>query len=197
MSAPRPVTTTISHVLCPFPLTDENSRPLGVGERLGPGVYCRTAISTHPDRWFALQPSDEGYGEEVTADDERLFRTPLIGHDTYHTGAIRSAEAGKGRFDLVPFEAVQSLARRLEYGVAQGYPERNWEKGMPLSRILSSMRRHSMQVGYDFTEDHLGAVLFGAAAFTAIAARIEAGLLPKELDDIGWFLRRGEWKGAA
>jgi hypothetical protein len=163
---------------------------------LGAGVYWRAEMSTNPDAWFALQPSDGQFGQEVGPDDGRFYRTPLIGqgHDTYETGAIRSAEAGKGRFDLVPFEAVQSLARRLEYGVKQGYPERNWEKGMPLSRILSSMRRHSMQVGYDFTEDHLGAVLFGAAAFTAIAARIEAGLLPKELDDIGWLLRCREAK---
>jgi ABC-type uncharacterized transport system YnjBCD substrate-binding protein len=49
------------------------------------------------------------------------------------------------------------------------------------------MRRHAHQIGQDFSEDHLGAVQWNAAAFVTMVARMEAGTLPKTLDDIGYF----------
>ena len=55
------------------------------------------------------------------------------------------------------------------------------------------MRRHASQVNFDFSEDHIGAVLFNAGAFVTIVTRIKAGLLPRELDDIGYInLNSGE-----
>lgn len=106
---------------------------------------------------------------------------------TFATGASRSCDAGRGRFDLIPYEAMQSLARRYEMGVPR-FGARNWEKGQPLSRLLSSLRRHAHQVGYDFSEDHIGAVLWNAAAFVTMVERMRAGILPRTLDDIGFFL---------
>jgi hypothetical protein len=48
-------------------------------------------------------------------------------------------------------------------------------------------------VNFDFSEDHIGAVLFNAGAFVTIVTRIRAGLLPRELDDIGYInLNNGE-----
>jgi len=127
-------------------------------------------------------------GRLVEQDDEFTFIRPLANpsHDTYATGARRSASEGRGRFDLVPYEAMLSLARRYEMG-AKVFGDRNWEQGQPLSRLLSSMRRHAHQLNYCFKEDHAGAVLWNAAAFVTMVARMEAGILPKELDDIGWF----------
>lgn len=157
-----------------------NSRALGVGEQIVAGDYVRPGGTE--DEFMLVNEWDGCCGELVTEDDLLEFRR-LIDGETFATGARRDTQEGKGRFDLIPYEAMLSLARRLEVGAAH-YGPKNWEMGMPLSRYLSSLRRHSMQVGYDFSEDHAGAVLFNAAAFVATAARINAGILPKELDDI-------------
>jgi len=127
-------------------------------------------------------------GLVVEYDSDFEFRHPLKieGRESFSTGAVRNQQAGRGRFDLIPFEAMLAYAQRLEYGIQCGYEPNNWQKGMPLSRILSSMRRHASQVNFDFSEDHIGAVLFNAGAFVTIVTRIKAGLLPCELDDIGY-----------
>jgi hypothetical protein len=130
-------------------------------------------------------------------DDWRVYRRipcPKQGRDgdtdiaktEFATGATRSDATDRGRFDLIPYEAMLSLARRYELGATR-FGDRNWEKGQPLSRLLSSMRRHAHQIGQDFSEDHLGAVQWNAAAFVTMVARMEAGTLPKTLDDIGYF----------
>jgi hypothetical protein len=109
-----------------------------------------------------------------------------IAKTEFATGATRSDATDRGRFDLIPYEAMLSLARRYELGATR-FGDRNWEKGQPLSRLLSSMRRHAHQTSQDFSEDHLGAVQWNAAAFVTMVARMEAGTLPKTLDDIGYF----------
>jgi hypothetical protein len=111
---------------------------------------------------------------------------PAADKTIFPTGAARSNADGRGRFDLVPYEAILALARRFEMGAVQ-FGENNWLKGQPLSRLLSSMRRHAHQINYDFSEDHLGAVLWNAAAFVTMVSRIEAGLVDRSVDDIGWF----------
>jgi hypothetical protein len=179
--------------LAPFTLTDDNSRLLGVGERLVGEVYERRAVSFGDEpmshHWFRLSPHSALYGKEVPDDTGILYRVLLSPQDSYSTGAVRNKQEGRGRYDLIPFEAIDALAKRLEMGAAI-YGDKNWEKGIPLSRFLSSMRRHAAQVNYDFSEDHLGAVLFNAAGFVTVAARIKAGLLPRELDDVGYLERQ-------
>ena len=174
-------------------LTDDNSRLLGNGEPIFPGVYWRNI--DFEDSWTLIDADTVADGLVVDQDDEFEYRFPLTieGREQFSTGAVRNQQAGRGRFDLIPFEAMLAYAQRLEYGVANGYAPNNWERGMPLSRILSSMRRHASQVNFDFSEDHIGAVLFNAGAFVTIVTRIRAGLLPRELDDIGYInLNSGE-----
>jgi len=118
---------------------------------------------------------------------------PLPRKAVFPSGAQRSDATGRGRFDLIPYEAMLSLARRYEMG-AVNFGDRNWERGQPLSRLLSSMRRHAAQINYDYTEDHVGAVLWNAAAFVTMVERMRAGILPKELDDVGYFLNEGASK---
>lgn len=48
---------------------------------------------------------------------------------------------GKPRYDLVPPEALESLAKVLSYG-ANKYAQRNWEKGMKWGRVFGSLMRH-------------------------------------------------------
>lgn len=192
------MTTTAEPVeTAPYPLTDDNSRTLGVGERLVGDVYV-SMEGTAGDaarEWFRLNPNDPLYGREVPDDAMCFYRVllPDAGMTSYTTGAVRNKQEGRGRFDLIPYEAMLALAKRLEFG-ATIYGDRNWEKGMPLSRFLSSMRRHAMQVNFDFSEDHVAAVLFNAAGFVTTASRIEAGLLPRELDDIGYLAKAGGTK---
>ena len=164
-------------------LNNDNSRELGIGERIEVGIFRQDDIEI--GFWLEIDSNYPLCGAMVEGSDPSFYRRLLPDMATFSTGANRTKQEGRGRFDLIPYEAMLALAQRLELG-SLTYGDRNWEKGMPLSRYLSSLRRHAMQVSYDFTEDHLGAVLFNAAAFVATASRIKAGILPKELDDIGY-----------
>ena len=159
---------------------------LGVGETVS--ADCFVMMQQPDESW--TDPAgvvNSWIGHIVHEADEEcgqvFFR---INKTEFHTGATRSDATGRGRFDLIPYEAMLSLARRYELG-ALHFGDRNWEKGQPLSRLLSSMRRHSHQIGYDYSEDHVGAVLWNAAAFTAMVERMRAGILSHDLDDIGFF----------
>ncbi len=50
-------------------------------------------------------------------------------------------DEGKRRMDLVPPEAILSLADVLTKGAVK-YPERNWEKGMDWGRVYGAAMRH-------------------------------------------------------
>lgn len=51
------------------------------------------------------------------------------------------ADAGKARWDLLPFDALDEVALVLEYG-SRKYAPRNWEKGMAWGRLLAAAMRH-------------------------------------------------------
>lgn len=100
---------------------------------------------------------------------------------SFDTGAHRDMEEGKGRFDLLPYEPLKRWAQLLERG-AQKYGERNWQKGIPLRRFLSSASRHLNQlIDGQEDEDHAAAVLFNVAGFMWTKSQMELGYLPKEL----------------
>lgn len=58
---------------------------------------------------------------------------------------------GKTRHDLVPAFAQEQYAKVLTAG-AQKYAERNWEKGMSWSKVIASLKRHTLafERGEDF-----------------------------------------------
>jgi hypothetical protein len=103
---------------------------------------------------------------------------------TYETGAQKEVQSGKGRYDLLPPEGIKALADLYERG-AKKYSDKNWEGGIPISRLMDSMIRHAFQAleGLE-DEDHIAAVSWNALAIITIRSRIERGLLPKELDDL-------------
>ena len=102
----------------------------------------------------------------------------------YQTGAMRDNRQGKGRFDLISPHMMRRLALRLEAGVIK-YSERNWEKGMPLSRFLDALLRHTFQIlERDDEEDHAAAVVFNIMAFIHTEEEIQAGRLPDWLNDL-------------
>src|SRR5579859_7586175 len=95
--------------------------------------------------------------------------------DVYKTGAHRSASTGKGRYDLIPTRAVRRVAKHYEDGGAI-YGFRNWEKGMPFSRLVDSAKRHIDQfIEGETTEDHLAAAvwnIFGIMHFQEVEEQI-------------------------
>lgn len=82
--------------------------------------------------------------------------------ENYKTGAVRDS-GGKGRMDLVPWSAIIRVSKHMEDAVALDpstgtphYPERNWEKGLPVHTMIDSAFRHLAKYadGWD-DEDHL------------------------------------------
>jgi hypothetical protein len=104
--------------------------------------------------------------------------------EEFSTGAVRENDEGKGFFSFIPPNALRSLARRFEDG-AKKYSDHNWQNGMPLSRYYDAIMRHSLAaLEGQSDEDHLGAVMWNAAAWAWTEEKIASGKLPKKLDDI-------------
>lgn len=107
----------------------------------------------------------------------------------YGTGATRDNSTGKGRFDLIPDLALHRVAKVYEKGgVNHGF--RNWEKGIPLSRMIDSALRHIQQ--YKMSkyrpelrdEDHLAHACWNLLGILHEEEMIERGWLSEELDDL-------------
>lgn len=80
----------------------------------------------------------------------------------YQTGAVRDT-GGKGRMDLLPWSALLRVSRHMEDAIKPDpetgkphYPERNWEKGLPLHTMIDSAFRHLAKYMEGWNdEDHL------------------------------------------
>ena len=59
----------------------------------------------------------------------------------FDTGAVRDLHAGKGRMDLLPWEALIEISKHCEEGALK-YGERNCEKGIPIHSLIDSAFRH-------------------------------------------------------
>lgn len=80
----------------------------------------------------------------------------------FQTGAVRDT-GGKGRMDLLPWCALLRVSKHMEDAILPDpktgqphYPERNWEKGIPMHTMVDSAFRHLAKYveGWD-DEDHL------------------------------------------
>jgi len=101
----------------------------------------------------------------------------------FGTGAVRDAEEGKGRMDLLPFFSICELAKHFEAG-AKKYSDNNWREGVPLSSYYDSALRHLMKAGMGYTDEpHMTAALWNISCYIETKKRIDMGQLPKELDD--------------
>lgn len=111
-----------------------------------------------------------------------------MAHISYASGSTRSDPEGKGRFDLLPYYALERYAQHMERG-CEGHGARNWEKGQPSSRSVSSAIRHLTKYAAGLTdEDHLAAAFWNVGCTLELEGRIAAGDLPEELHDLkeGW-----------
>ena len=61
---------------------------------------------------------------------------------------------GKLRHDLLPLNAIKEISSILTKGAVK-YAERNWERGMSWSSVISSLKRHleSFELGEDFDKE--------------------------------------------
>jgi hypothetical protein len=83
--------------------------------------------------------------------------------DEYDTGATRDKAKGKGRYDLISTHMLRRLAVVYETG-AVNHGDRNWENGLPHSRLYNSAMRHSQQaLAGDTDEDHLAQAIWNLA----------------------------------
>lgn len=107
---------------------------------------------------------------------------------TFDTGAVRDSAAGKGRYDLLPWNAIHGLAQHCERG-AEHYGEHNVDKGIPQKSLIDSACRHLR--GYitgDGEDYHLVAALWN------IAWAVEQEMVRPEMVDI---YARGSGAGKA
>lgn len=100
-----------------------------------------------------------------------------------NTPAQEDLDTEDYRFDLIPYNPIKRVADVYERG-ANLYGERNWEHGMPLSRLLDSAIRHLWQYNAGKTdEDHAAQGVWNIMGFIETLWRIQQGYLPKDLDN--------------
>lgn len=115
----------------------------------------------------------------------------LLGNDLdqlsqkiFPTGAIRDTDENKPRPDLISPLAMDRLGHWLRIG-AERYGDRNWEKGIPISRSLASLYRHLLKFHEgDRSEDHLAAIMCNAMFILHTEEMILRGKLPESLSDM-------------
>ena len=102
----------------------------------------------------------------------------------FETGARRDAQDGKGRMDLLPWRAIMEVSKIYEDGCLK-YGDRNWEKGIPLSRYADSGPRHfgKWMAGMD-DEPHLKMAIWNFLSMLDTILRIKEGVLPETLNDL-------------
>ncbi len=108
--------------------------------------------------------------------------------EQFDTGAVRDVDKDKPRPGLISPFAMRRLGRWLAIG-AEKYTDRNWEKGIPLSRTTESLYRHLLdwQAG-DTTEDHLAAIMCNAMFLIHTQEMVGCGQLPESLSDMPDYL---------
>lgn len=84
--------------------------------------------------------------------------------EEFTSGAVRDVREGKGRYDLLPSAPIRRWAAVMERG-AKKYEQRNWEKGIPISRCLDSALRHIFQyMDGQKDEDHIAQAFWNIGA---------------------------------
>ena len=99
----------------------------------------------------------------------------------FGTGAVRDMASDKGRFDLLPFDAIQELARVYDKG-AKKYSSRNWEQGIPVWAFMDSAARHLMKaIAGETDEPHLPMAMWNVACAIQMTKWVYDGARPADL----------------
>ena len=96
----------------------------------------------------------------------------------FPTGAVRDMSEGKGRMDLLCWNAIMEVSKHCEEG-AKKYGENNVDKGIPMHSLADSAMRHMAKfIAGHKDEDHLR-----AAAWNILWALEFRATMP-ELNDL-------------
>lgn len=96
----------------------------------------------------------------------------------FSTDAVRDSATGKGRYDLLPMNAIDALAKHCERG-ALHYGDGNADLGIPQKSLIDSAMRHIQKyITGDAEEHHL------VAAFWSIGRALEQEITRPELVDL-------------
>lgn len=153
--------------------------PLPQGEFLPeePEVVCPKCGSY--DDWHASHCPDSRLNQRASLPDSGT-------REHMSTGSQRDSREGKGRFDLLPPDAIMRIAQHFEAG-AKKYDDRNWEKGQPIGRLMDSGLRHVIKyLRGDRDEDHLAAAGWNILCAMQMEAWIERGEQDYLLADLPW-----------
>lgn len=105
-------------------------------------------------------------------------------HQSFSTGAVRDTAEDKPRPELISPYFEDRLANWLAKG-ANKYEARNWEKGIPISRCIASLRRHTSAFMKGLVdEDHEAAIACNIMFIIHYQEMIKRGKLPEDLDDM-------------
>jgi thymidylate synthase (FAD) len=104
----------------------------------------------------------------------------------FGTGAVRDMHSGKGRMDLLPWEALVEVSKHCEEGALK-YGERNCEKGIPIHSLIDSAFRHRMA---SYCQESTRYCNYGKGKFGEEITVIEPCFWP-EGSDLYW-----AWKNA-
>jgi hypothetical protein len=98
----------------------------------------------------------------------------------FSSGACRDMHAGKGRYDLLPWHAIDEVAKHCEEGALK-YGERNVDRGIDQHSLFDSAIRHMRKYLHNETDEpHLR-----AAAWNILWA-LEQETTHPELNDLPW-----------
>lgn len=98
----------------------------------------------------------------------------------FSTGAVRDMHIGKGRMDLLPYNAIMAVSKHCENGAIK-YGEHNVDRGIPAHSLIDSGMRHAAKfVSGETDEDHL------VAAVWNFLWLLEMRTTHPELMDIPW-----------
>ena len=99
----------------------------------------------------------------------------------FQTGAVRDNADGKGRMDLLPWNAIIELSKHCERG-AKHYGENNVRKGIPFHSLSDSGARHLAKWIAGITDEPTHLV----AACWNLMWLLEETITRPELNDMPW-----------
>ncbi len=130
----------------------------------GPEFVYRELTEGNEDWMWTLADTNEDDSCNDIADVEANTEITSDGRVVYASGAQRSSDAEKYRYDLVSPIGMRRLAETYAEG-ARKYGASNWLKGFPMSSLSNHVFKHLFQwVARDKSEDHLAHAAWGLMA---------------------------------
>ena len=110
---------------------------------------------------------------------------------SFETGAVRDTTDDKPRPELISPYFEERLGTWLAKGASK-YEARNWEKGIPISRCIASLKRHVNAYMKGMTdEDHAAAISCNIMFIIHYEEMIARNKMPVAIDDMPHYESEG------